>query len=334
MELGAQNPIDKLPDNICVVIIGRNEGKRLENCIKSVFAAGAKRIVYVDSQSRDGSVKLAAEYGVSVIKLGSEKPLNAARARNAGIASLMDSGADIDYVHFIDGDCELDSKWLIKAIETLENLNDVAVVCGRLREKYRDQTLYNRLCDMAWYLPVGEINSCGGIATMRASAFLENKGFNEKLIAGEEPEFYRRLRLAGYKIRSLKDNMGTHDAAMTSYSEWWTRSVRTGFSYANAKEWNWRNNQRRSLVIWGGIYPLMLIVSCFVNPAVTLVGILIFPVQIYRVFRKLDIPYSKKERLLYACFCMLDKFPEFLGFLKYQYAKITRRDHEIIEYKD
>lgn len=334
MEIDAQKPAKKLPANICVVIIGRNEGKRLESCIKSVLAAGARQVVYVDSQSSDGSVDLAVEYGVSVVKLGNEKPLSAARARNAGVASLMESGADIDYIHFIDGDCELDTKWLARAITALNTLNDVAVVCGRLREKYCEQTLYNKLCDMSWYLPVGEINSCGGIATIRVSAFLENKGFNEKLIAGEEPEFYRRLRLAGNKILSLKDNMGTHDAAMTSYSEWWTRSVRTGFSYANAKEWGWRNNQRRSLVIWGGLYPLLLVVSYFINPAITLVGLALFPIQICRIFLKLKIPYSKKEKLLFASFCMLDKIPEFLGFLKYQYAKITGNDHEIIEYKD
>ena len=334
MEIDAQKIVITLPDSLCVVIIGRNEGKRLESCINSVLAAGAETVVYVDSQSTDGSVELATDYNLHIVELGSEKPLSAARARNAGVVKALKCGKDIDYIHFIDGDCELDEHWLYKAVETLDSSMAIAVVCGRLREKFRNQTFYNKLCDMAWYLPSGEINSCGGIATIRASVFNEHNGYNESLIAGEEPEFYHRLRQAGHKIISLSDPMGTHDADMTRYSQWWTRSVRTGYSYANAKEWGRWANERRSLVIWGGLYPLILIISCFISPLMSMIGLVLFLVQIYRIYLKLQIPYSKNDKFLYACFCMFDKFPGFLGFLKYHYVKITDKDQKIIEYRE
>ena len=60
----------------------------------------------------------------------------------------------------------------------------------------------------------------------------------------------------------------------------------------------------------------------------------LFPVQIYRIYLKIKIPYSKKDKFLYSVFCMLDKVPEFIGFLKYRYAKLTGRDQKIIEYKN
>jgi len=333
MEYNHKIPSITLLENTAVVIIGRNEGDRLDKCIKSVLKSGAKYIIYVDSHSNDGSVALAKGLNVDVVELDNEKPLSAARARNEGVDSLMALSSSIDYIHFIDGDCELDVNWLPKAIVALNNLKDVAVVCGRLREKHREQTIFNKLSDIGWYIPPGEVESAGGIATIRASVFLNNKGFNDKLIAGEEPEFYLRLRQAGHKILSLKDNMATHDAAMTSYSEWWTRTVRTGFSYANAKEWDTRENKSRSLIIWGGLYPLLLGLSPLINLGATAALIILFFLQIFKIFLNLNIPYSKKDKFLYACVCMLDKFPEFLGFLKYQYAKMSGTRHQIIEYK-
>ena len=93
------------------VIIGRNEGARLETCIDSVLKH-SQIVVYVDSGSRDNSVRLACKFGLPVIELDTSRPFTAARARNAGFAWIRRHHADLAYVHFIDGDCELIDGWL------------------------------------------------------------------------------------------------------------------------------------------------------------------------------------------------------------------------------
>ncbi len=49
---------------IGVVAIGRDEGERLERCLRSVRAPG-RTLVYVDSGSSDGSVALAERLGAA-----------------------------------------------------------------------------------------------------------------------------------------------------------------------------------------------------------------------------------------------------------------------------
>src|SRR5262245_4966207 len=92
-----------------VVVIGRNEGKRLITCLRSVSTAAA--VVYVDSNSTDGSVKAARELGTHVVELDLSTPFTAARARNAGFSCLLSIVPEMPYVQFVDGDCELIDTW-------------------------------------------------------------------------------------------------------------------------------------------------------------------------------------------------------------------------------
>src|SRR5450631_4153088 len=103
-----------ISDNAGIVIIGRNEGKRLINCLRSV-QSNVKCTVYVDSGSTDGSVQAAVQLGANVVTLDTDQPFTAARARNEGFAALRKLRPDIQLVQFIDGDCELDKDWLDKA---------------------------------------------------------------------------------------------------------------------------------------------------------------------------------------------------------------------------
>jgi len=74
--------------------------------------------------------------------------------------------------------------WLAEAGRFLEARPDVAVVCGRLRERRPEASIYNQLCDIEWNTPVGEARACGGIAMMRVNALRAAGGFVEALIAG------------------------------------------------------------------------------------------------------------------------------------------------------
>jgi glycosyltransferase involved in cell wall biosynthesis len=90
--------------NVAIVVIGRNEGARLNCCLESVVSVGCP-IVYVDSGSTDGSVPMARSVGSDVIELDMRIPFTAARARNEGFARVRQLAPDIPYVQFVDGDC-------------------------------------------------------------------------------------------------------------------------------------------------------------------------------------------------------------------------------------
>ena len=86
-------------DDIGVVAIGRNEGKRLIGCIESLkFVTG--NIVYVDSGSTDGSVAAAEQSGAVVVALDLTQPFTAARARNEGFAAIKALNPNIRFVQF------------------------------------------------------------------------------------------------------------------------------------------------------------------------------------------------------------------------------------------
>src|SRR5260370_33356312 len=88
-----------------VVVIGRNEGERLRQCLRSLSTSAV--VVYVDSGSADGSAQWARSQGVEVVELDVGRPFTAARARNAGFTRLRELASDLLYVQFADGDCEL-----------------------------------------------------------------------------------------------------------------------------------------------------------------------------------------------------------------------------------
>jgi len=215
------------------VIIGRNEGARLEKCISSVLAE-ANCAVYVDSGSSDASVALAESYGLPIVRLDPARPFTAARARNAGLNWMLNARPELGYVHFIDGDCELIPSWLDTAFGAMAAEPDLAAVCGRRRERSPNASVYNKLCEDEWNTPVGIADTCGGDALFRVEPLRQVNGFSEELIAGEEPDLCHRIRLNGWRIRRIAGDMTVHDAAMLRFSQWWQRNRRSGYATAEA----------------------------------------------------------------------------------------------------
>src|SRR3954471_22038341 len=131
-----------------VIAIGRNEGERLRRCLASVVGRPGCLVVYVDSNSTDGSVAMAREMGAEVVELDMSIPFSAARARNEGFAHLMGVAPGVKLVQFIDGDCEVAVGWLETARQALAARPELAIVCGRRRERYPEKSVYNRLADI------------------------------------------------------------------------------------------------------------------------------------------------------------------------------------------
>jgi len=318
-----------------IVVIGRNEGERLRRCLASVTSESTP-LVYVDSGSTDGSIALARSMGADVAELDLAIPFTAARARNAGFQRLRALHPTIEFVQFVDGDCELVPGWLEAAVRFLQDRPDVAAVCGRHRERYSERTIYNRLCDLEWDTPVGEAKACGGDALMLAEAFAAVGGFRPDLIAGEEPELCVRLRQAGWKIWRLDAEMALHDAAMTRFGQWWRRAVRGGYAFAQGAhlhggppERHWVRESRRALA-WGVALPAATLSLSLVD-ARWLFLLVLYPMQVVRL--ALSGRRSARDNWLQAFFWVLGRFPEGLGQLKFLGDRLLNRKHALIEYK-
>jgi GT2 family glycosyltransferase len=321
-----------------IVVIGRNEGRRLVRCLESVLRFAAF-VVYVDSGSTDGSAAKARALGVEVVELDMRRPFTAALARNAGWRRLLEIAPGIACVHFLDGDCEVVPGWLETAHHTLMRRQELAVVCGRRRERFPEASAFNRQCEIEWNAAVGEVRSCGGDALMRVSALQAVDGYRDDLIAGEEPELCVRLREAGWKIWRVNRDMVWHDAAMRHWSQWWKRSKRAGHAFAEGvflhgapPERHYVTEERRAL-IWGAFLPLAALLLAAINP----VGLLLlaaYPLQILRLAlnpeaaaREADAAWSR------AFFLVAGRFPEAAGVLLFRWHRLRGRTSTLIEYK-
>jgi glycosyltransferase involved in cell wall biosynthesis/GT2 family glycosyltransferase len=322
-----------------VVAIGRNEGERLRRCLASL-AGQAAALVYVDSGSSDGSVDLARSLGANVVELDTSVPFTAARARNAGFDYLMACHADVEFVQFVDGDCEVDPDWIGRARYVLESTPEVAVVCGRRRERYRSLSPYNRLCDMEWDTAIGEAEACGGDALMRVEALRSVGGFDGALMAGEEVELCHRLRAAGNRVQRIDADMTLHDAAMLRFSQWWRRSVRTGYGMAACLHATrhsalplWRR-ENRSNFVYGLFLPLaaVCLAPWTFGLSLLLLGLeVLLGLRVYRNKRRSGA--SPSEARLYAAFCVVGKSAQAYGQLRFLSDRVRSLRPALIEYK-
>ncbi len=321
-----------MPDRaLGAVIIGRNEGERLRVCLASVLS-GVAAVVYVDSGSSDGSVELAQVMGAGVLPLDMAQPFTAARARNAGLRRLLALHPEIQFVQFVDGDCEVVEGWMATALQHLESFPDCAVVCGRRRERYPERSIFNRLCDREWDTPVGDALSCGGDALFRVDALTRSGGYRDDLIAGEEPELCLRLRRQGWSVHRLDQEMTRHDAAMTRWTQWWQRTVRGGHAFAEgawlhgaSAERHWVRETGRA-VAWGLLLPLGIgLIALFVSPRAGWLA-LVYPAQWIRLSIRDRSPVE-------AFFTLAGKFAEAQGILKFCLNKLMGRGSRLIEYK-
>ena len=322
-------------DDIGIVVIGRNEGSRLIDCLRSA-RSNVHCVVYVDSGSTDGSIQAAQQLGVNVVTLNTADSFTAARARNRGFEALRKLRPDIRLVQFVDGDCELDSNWLNAAANFISQRDAVAVVCGRRWERHPSRSIYNRLCDLEWDTPVGETLSCGGDALVRVDPFEAVGGFTEELIAGEESELCLRLRAKGWRIWRLDAKMTRHDAAIEHFGQWWIRSVRGGYAMTEVSRLHWQSSNaiwKRQLVravFWGCVLPALIGVGALIN-SLALAVLLVYPVQVCRIAIARG-PIASNS-WAYAIFMTLAKFAEFQGVLTFCWRRLCDQSIELIEYK-
>lgn len=320
---------------IGVVVIGRNEGQRLVNCLHSLQRE-AVRVVYVDSGSTDGSLEVAAEFGALSVLLDDETPFTAARARNAGFAHLMAQDGSPALVQFIDGDCRVEPGYLAQAAARFGQDPGLGVVTGWRAEIAPQASVYNAMCDHEWHGPVGEIAACGGDMMVRVAAFEQVGGFNAQVIAAEDDEFCTRLRKAGWQLERLPLSMTHHDANMMRFSQWWSRATRTGhgFEQVNHLHPDYFTRERRRMWLYGAVLPLLGLLGLFVFWPLLVLVLGLYALSYLRTVQGLrGSGFSTLQAAHHGVYLFLSKFPNVIGALTYRKRAWHGRDMEIIEYK-
>jgi cellulose synthase/poly-beta-1,6-N-acetylglucosamine synthase-like glycosyltransferase len=247
--------------------------------------------------------------------------LSAARGRNAGYAELMREFPECEAVQFLDGDCILQPRWIDAAVAFLNAHPEVAVVCGRRFEAHPDASIYNARCDQEWNTPVGAATECGGDALVRCAAFDQVGGYRGELRAGEEPEMTARMRAAGWQIWRIDARMTEHDAKILSLAQWWRRTERGGFGYAQV--WTATNDlperlytkQLRSAFLWAVALPLTVIIAAVATrePLLLLAIPAAYALQLFRIGSRTHGP----RRWSNAALLLLGKLPEAIGAARF-----------------
>jgi cellulose synthase/poly-beta-1,6-N-acetylglucosamine synthase-like glycosyltransferase len=319
---------------LSVVIIGRNEGSRLMRCIRSTRAIrgikGAIEIIYVDSDSSDGSAARARDMGVAVVSLQSSRR-SAAIGRNAGWRV-----ARAPVVMFLDGDTILDPDFVASAIPLLRDPN-VAVVWGHRRELHPEASIYHRVLDLDWISQPGPAEACGGDALMRRAALEHANGFDERLVVGEEAELCRRLRGFGYRIEHIDQPMTLHDLDISSWHQYWRRAVQTGYALAETSERfrsempeAWRTAARRNRLHAGGLVlsALLALVSSVLLASVWPILLLLATYLALVVHAAGKAAWKESNpltRFLYGLHCHLQQIPVLVGQTRYYRDRFAGR---------
>jgi glycosyltransferase involved in cell wall biosynthesis len=324
---------------VSVVVIGRNEGDRLLRCLQSIAemrTVGFEvETIYVDSASNDGSAQRAAPLGARVIEVRPTRP-SAAVGRNAGWRAAAGQ-----FVLFLDGDTQLHPLFVRRALDQMRK-PDVAIVWGHRREAHPEQSIYVRVLDLDWIYAPGPSDFCGGDALVRRSVLQAVGGFDDSLIAGEEPEMCRRIRERGLTILHIDAPMTLHDLAINSMAAYWKRAFRSGHAYAevasrfaSSGDPLWRADARRNLLHGGvmlALIPILALSSMWPWAAgiVMLTGGLAIARSMRRSAWKAQ---SRRTRLLYALHSHLQQVPILLGQLSYHRDLRLGRRRNIVDYK-
>ena len=328
-----------------LVVIGRNEGERLRRCLDSVAEIPAR--VYVDSGSTDGSVALARARGVEVVELPVPPNFTAARARNAGLARLLERHPAVAFVQMVDGDSEVRPGWIAAAAAALDGDPGLAVAFGRNRERFPERSIYNAICDDEWDQPVGEATGAGGNAMIRVAALRQIGGYREGMIAAEDTEMSQRLRERGWRLACLAHEMTLHDADITRFGQWWQRTRRSGHAFAElahlhpqARRPDWRR-ACRSILVWGGAFPVLLLLG-LVAGAVGGGWWWLGPLALMLGWAARAMRYAGRQRArglapriarASGWLIMLGKVPELLGLIRFHLNRRRGRASLLIEHK-
>lgn len=317
---------------IDIIIIGLNAEKTLKNCIESVYNLNYNlekiKIIYVDGGSKDNSIKIAKDMKVECIELKLKYP-TPGKQRNEGWKF-----GESELVQFIDSDTILDKEWFKNSISILED-EKIAAVFGNRIEKYPEKSIFNFIGNLEWNAKSGEADFFGGDVLIKREALDKIAGYNNDLIAGEDPECAYRIKKLGYKLIKLDCLMTTHDLAMYKIKQYWKRAYRTGYAYAEVNTIHdevWKSDLKR-ILIRGGVSTILILTGVLLSflyfnlLILSMLGFLflIKPRLTLKKYFMKEMNINEKEAEIYSWHASFVVIPQLLGALRYYLGKIIKK---------
>ena len=280
---------------ISFILIGRNEGWRLELCLKSTIKAIEEcglqaEVIYVDSQSTDNSLELAKGYPEVESFLITGR-YNAAIARNIGVKESKGEN-----LLFLDGDMELNPGFLNLIFDENQNLK-FDFVSGNFVNNYYDEAggflrkdFYQKI-----YVEKDTVQyTTGGLFAIKRKHWLAVGGMRNKFKKGQDLDLGYRLAKHGIPLLRKKELMAIHHTIDYKDKKRLWQSFADG-RYVYPRSFLYRNN-------WNNKYVLKRMLSSdptWIVLILTVIGSLalrsVWPLTIYLFFTSLAVLFSMRK---------------------------------------
>ena len=195
------------PDQLTIVVIGRNEEPNLARTLRSLRAIEVPcQTLYVDSASTDQSVDVACSFGVRVARLADSDRLCAAAGRYVG--TLL---GRTKWILYLDGDMELTPEFarLVPGLLDQEPRDSRTVgYVGLYVNAYDDGRLRaNVLRQRAKH---AEARTFGGALLVQREAVEAAGNWDYRVSSYEELDLHTKLRSIGKRIEFVPTTMVVH----------------------------------------------------------------------------------------------------------------------------
>lgn len=217
---------------VSVIVPTKNSSRTLDACLKSIKDQSYKEIelIVIDNFSTDNTQAIAKKYTKHVYSKGPER----SPQRNFGV-----SKAKGRYVFIIDSDMNLSQHVVEECVGVMKKnkkITGVVVPEESFGEGFWAQC---KKLERSFYVGVSYMEAA---RFFKKSDYLRLKGYNEKLVSGEDWDLSQRIAKLG-EIKSIKSYI-FHDEGKISLST----TVRKKFYYAKKFEQYKNLNEATSII--------------------------------------------------------------------------------------
>lgn len=219
---------------VSVIIPTCNSQRTIEKCLNSVRRQTHKNTetLVVDNFSTDKTASIAKRFGAKVLSLRSER----SAARNYG---AQEAGGE--FLLFIDSDMELQPEVIEECLTKCTEDSADAVI---IPEKYMSQGLIGLCRETEKQLLTSRSDLMEIPRFFRRNIFLRLGGFDEKLVCGEDFDFFQRFNASGYTFGKIEAQLLHFEHVQTFYDVA-TKGYGYGKTLVNLMEKAPKNTVRR-----------------------------------------------------------------------------------------
>lgn len=169
---------------VSIIVPTKNEEANIDNLLKSIKSQTYKKIeiIVVDNNSDDNTRKIASKYTSKIYLKSPER----SRQRNFGAQKAKGK-----YLLFLDADMVLSKKIVTACVECIEKDPEIGALV--VPEKSYGTSFWAKCkrLEKSFYEGVDWIE---GVRFFKKETFIKLKGFNSKLISGEDWDIHARTK--------------------------------------------------------------------------------------------------------------------------------------------